>query len=118
VHQSWQEQQQQLLEQQRQMYGMVLKLEDLERRFWNVTELLVLQTNELANERQVKGKKFVLSSSHNPIIYLDAVSPAFVAACHQNCQQSLAQNQATRHLSSHHRRCILSCHCSHHQNLR
>jgi hypothetical protein len=56
VHQSWQEQHQQLMEQQRQMNEMALKLEDSERRFWNVTESLALQTNELANERQMKRK--------------------------------------------------------------
>jgi peptidoglycan hydrolase CwlO-like protein len=54
VHQSWQDQQQQLTDQKSQQGELTEALEDTETRFRNVTKSLAIQTTELANERQEK----------------------------------------------------------------
>jgi chromosome segregation ATPase len=54
VHESWQEQQQQLLDHQEHFTDLKARLADFERRFQHVTQSLVVQTTELANERQAK----------------------------------------------------------------
>jgi chromosome segregation ATPase len=56
MHNRWQEQQQQIMNQQNQLTELTKKLEDAERRFRDVTQCLTIQTTEVARERKEKRK--------------------------------------------------------------